>query len=900
EVTLTSIPADQMQSKQSVRHQAIATIFVEKYGNNMNDTIAISNSKKSAENLNHAIRETLLEKNKIGHDQYIIKTVEPVFLTTEKQKHARFYPENALIKTHVSRGIFRTHKIIGHDTIHNKIILQSELGRRNLVSPDKIANTIQNGTTNLYLEKNMAISQGDAICVTQSNKQAKLLNLKVGESYSVAAIDRRYVALQSLTSTKLTKTKIDQLNGLALNYNYAISANESFTNLGNKKEIICDLPAHAINANLLADISKHADKIHIITDNAIVAEKKIRTSVVKQHAIDQEKIAPSVPKFPARLAIDYAISVVGSREAAFSLESLIEKALSYKLADNRLSDLHTEIRDLIKENALHCRTDKHNNVVLATHETVITEQKIISQIASGKNQYEPLVPADETRALLKTTSLTPGQKNACELIASTKDRFVMIQGYAGTGKSTMLQTLIGNKTIDAITGILPKDTLVTALAPTHQAVSELKKRDIEAQTLKSFLIDNQNIDAESSTSKNKLIIVDESSMISNSDFHELQAIVEKQNARCVYLGDIAQLSAVEAGKPSELAYFSKEASIATATMHENQRQKNPDLKKIVQLLMSGGGNNFSTAFKLLDQQNKIVEIKDQETTPIAALATAYTQLDSDERSQTLIAAATNKNRIDINTEIHDQLKKQGELSGSTINFNILEDSRLTKTELLAAHNHKPGMVIKYQNEYMTVTHVDEKNKMLTLKDDKNNISFLLLHHLPKNNFIEQYTTRNIDINIGEKIKFTKTNRDLDRLANTPLIVESIDHEKNLIKAKSSDGKEHVIDIHNRENQHIDYAYCSTTHGLQGATSKNIIVYLDSHNRFSNTMRQMYVAVTRAQENAVIFTDDRDRIKQQVINHRGEKTSALEAMELINERQITAIFAAKIKSEEKVF
>ncbi|MDP1573758.1 MAG: toprim domain-containing protein [Coxiellaceae bacterium] len=255
-----------------------------------------------------------------------------------------------------------------------------------------------------------------------------------------------------------------------------------------------------------------------------------------------------------------------------------------------------------------------------------------------------------------------------------------------------------------------------------------------------------------------------------------------------------------------------------------------------------------------------------------------------DRIQTLVAAATNNDRIEINNEIRACLKKQGELSQNGISMQILDDSRLTDAELRVSEHYKSGMIVKYQNEYKNVVKSDVKNNFITLSDKKGVISILSLPHLPKNDFIELYDVRNIEINPGERIKFTKTDRDRNIRANLSLIVESIDIKNKTITAKTAQDEKHTIYSNENNDQHVDYSYCSTTHGLQAATSKSVFILSNSYNKLSNTMRQLYVALTRAQEKAIIFTDDKEKIKRQIIWNEGEKASALESMGLLEKRQ----------------
>ena len=79
---------------------------------------------------------------------------------------------------------------------------------------------------------------------------------------------------------------------------------------------------------------------------------------------------------------------------------------------------------------------------MATNEAIKFENQIINNVQAGKNAIKPLLTKEEATNIFKNLNLTPGQKEACELIATTSARFVMIQGYAGTGKTTMNKHMI--------------------------------------------------------------------------------------------------------------------------------------------------------------------------------------------------------------------------------------------------------------------------------------------------------------------------------------------------------------------------------------------------------------------------------------------------------------------------
>lgn len=846
-------------------------------------------SKKIAEKVNLQIRDEFVKKGLIGNENKNITISESVHLEKEEQKHAKFYPVGSIIKSYIGRGQYKTNTIIRHDLSNNKLVTQTSSGKIEIFLPKDVLKSISDNHSVVVNEKTIPLSRSDIVRITKSNRYTDQIGIKIDHSYKVISIDDKHTSFHS-NENKIIKIKNTNLNGLFLKYDYARSIHDS--KYQNKKSAICEIPSYLINSNLLSDLKKQYSDIEIFTDNVDKAQKKISFIQKNQNAIDLEikNIAPE--KSMVARAVDYAIDVVNSREAAFSLEEILKKSLSYKLANTNFKSIKSELFDRVKSGDLQCRVDQ-NQVMFATKETIALENKIINKISLGHNKFDQLIDPIKSKEYLQSTNLTKGQQSACHLIATTKDQFVMVQGYAGTGKSTMLQTLIGDRTLDTLTALLPEHIEILAVAPTHQATSELEKRGIRSQTIKSLLVDykKDEIKFDTNNQTNKLVIVDESSMISNKDFHVLQLVVEKINAKCVYLGDIAQLSAVEAGKPSELAYIAKESNIATAVMSENLRQTDEKLKSIANLLMDGGSDNFRKAFDVLEKNNFVIETSpdkndiSDESSHINSIANYYVSIPKDKRVDTLIAASSNTDRISVNEEIRSLLIKHGDISDENLRFMILDDSRLTDAELKHSENYKPGMIVKFDGLYKTVIQSDKFNNTITLLDHDNNTSLLALSHLPENSFIELYTERSINLSTNDVIKFTKTDNDKGFKANQILKIVSIDMKTGVISAMNSKDEIHKINPTDYTFKHIDHGYCSTTHGLQGATSKNILILLSSYNKKLNTMKQLYVSVTRARESALIFTDNSKDIKNQIINNIGEKLSALEAMKLLKKKEV---------------
>ena len=140
-----------------------------------------------------------------------------------------------------------------------------------------------------------------------------------------------------------------------------------------------------------------------------------------------------------------------------------------------------------------------------------------------------------TAAVVKTalegTQLNAGQRGAVEAIVGTRNRFVGIQGDAGTGKTyTVNHAIALIKQASAVSGVT-----TVALAPYGNQVKALKNEGLDAHTLASFLRSkNKPIDGKT------ILVLDESGVVGARQMEQIMRIVEKAGARMVLLGDTKQ------------------------------------------------------------------------------------------------------------------------------------------------------------------------------------------------------------------------------------------------------------------------------------------------------------------------------------------------------------------------
>jgi ATP-dependent exoDNAse (exonuclease V) alpha subunit len=130
------------------------------------------------------------------------------------------------------------------------------------------------------------------------------------------------------------------------------------------------------------------------------------------------------------------------------------------------------------------------------------------------------------------TGLTAGQRASTRMILETPDRFTVVQGYAGVGKTTQFRA------VTSAISLLPEETRprVIGLAPTHRAVGEMQSAGVDARTTASFLHDTLLLllrNGQTPDFSNTLFLIDESSMVGLSDKAKaLSLIAAGEVAQC--------------------------------------------------------------------------------------------------------------------------------------------------------------------------------------------------------------------------------------------------------------------------------------------------------------------------------------------------------------------------------
>ncbi|WP_372163462.1 MobF family relaxase (plasmid) [Xanthomonas axonopodis pv. cyamopsidis] len=493
-----------------------------------------------------------------------------------------------------------------------------------------------------------------------------------------------------------------------------------------------------------------------------------------------------------------------------------------------------------------------------TQKALAREKAILAIERTGRGAIEPIMTAAAVKTALESSALNAGQRFAVETIVSTKNRFVGIQGDAGTGKTyTVNQAVALIKQASAVS----EGYRTVALAPYGNQVKALKNEGLEAHTLASFLrTKDKPIDGKT------IIVLDESGVVGARQMEQVMRIVEKAGARMVLLGDTKQTEAIEAGKP--FAQLQQDG-MQTARISEIQRQKDHELKTAVEQAAEGRVTQSLAHIKHVEELKEPTERH-------RAIVNDYIQLTEPERRETLIVAGTNEARREINRMVRESL----DLTGKGREFETLTRVDMTQAQRRFAPSYQPGMVIQPEKDYQKagltrgqtyrVKEALPGNALVLQRQDGTTTTI----NPRKATQLSVYHLERAELSIGDTVRINRNDpgRDLtngDRMRVAGVIGGTVKLES----VEQRDGRPaRALELPVNKPLHLEHAYASTVHSAQGLSNDRVLIALDTKSR-TTSMNLYYVAISRARQEARVYTNNRGELPA-AIARRFDKTTAL--------------------------
>ncbi|EFA4085746.1 conjugative transfer relaxase/helicase TraI [Escherichia coli] len=616
---------------------------------------------------------------------------------------------------------------------------------------------------------------------------------------------------------------------------------------------------------------------------------------------------------PAQQAIHLALPVVESKNLAFSMVDLLTEAKSFAAEGTSFTELGGEINAQIKRgDLLYVDVAKgYGTGLLVSRASYEAEKSILRHILEGKEAVTPLMERVPGELMEKLTS---GQRAATRMILETSDRFTVVQGYAGVGKTTQFRAVM------SAVNMLPESERprVVGLGPTHRAVGEMRSAGVDAQTLASFLHDTQLLQRSGETPNfsNTLFLLDESSMVGNTDMARAYALIAAGGGRAVASGDTDQLQAIAPGQPFRLQQTRSAADVVI--MKEIVRQT-PELREAVYSLinrdveraLSGLESvkpsqvprqegawapehsvtefSHSQEAKLAEAQQKAMlkgeAFPDIPMTLYEAIVRDYTGRTPEAREQTLIVTHLNEDRRVLNSMIHDAREKAGELGKEQVMVPVLNTANIRDGELrrLSTWENNPDALALVDSVYHRIAGISKDDGLITLEDAEGNTRLISPREAVAEG-VTLYTPDTIRVGTGDRMRFTKSDRERGYVANSVWTVTAVSGDSVTL----SDGQQiRVIRPgQERAEQHIDLAYAITAHGAQGASETFAIALegTEGNRKLMAGFESAYVALSRMKQHVQVYTDNRQGWTD-AINNAVQKGTAHDVLEPKSDREV---------------
>jgi len=348
--------------------------------------------------------------------------------------------------------------------------------------------------------------------------------------------------------------------------------------------------------------------------------------------------------------------------------------------------------------------------------------------------------------------------------------------------------------------------------------------------------------------------MDESSLASTKQMHEFVSRLHP-NDRVLLVGDTRQHESVEAGR---IFAQLQDAGMKTVKLEEIVRQRDPELKQTVEQLARG---QVGEAIAGMERQGRIHEVPGHEDR-ITAIAKEYAK----SPDNTLVVSPDNRSRAEINQAIHAELQAKGVVGKEEHRAQVLVPRQdLTGADRIWAARYNPGDVLRYsrssqetgiaKGEYARVTRIDAPNNRLTVeRKSGEEVSY----DPRRQQGVSVYREQERAFSVGDRVQLTAPLPDL-KLANREL-GNRRRHRPGWAN-EFEDGRRREVELDSVRNPHLDHGYAVTSHSSQGQTADRVLIHADTELGAKDLLnnRMAYVAVSRGAYDALIFTNDREKL-----------------------------------------
>lgn len=631
------------------------------------------------------------------------------------------------------------------------------------------------------------------------------------------------------------------------------------------------------------EIGQLADKLGM-TDAKELDKLGSRTRSKKQKGLSMDELKSAWRKQIYDLGMDKqgegkAIIRYGERQANQSLKAAdcIAHALKQRFERASVCDgrgiLETAFRHAMGDVSVNLEAItgafEHDNHIIrvtdrgretcSTQTVLAEEQRMVKLARDGRGVMLPLYHTTPDM------TLDGGQSAAVKHLLTTTDQVSIIQGRAGTGKTTLMK--------EAVKLIEQAGSKVMVVAPTSDASRGVLRAEgfTDAETV-ALLLSSPVLQGKL---KNNVLWVDEAGLLGTGDMAALLALVKEQNARLILSGDTRQHGSVVRG--DALRILHTVAGIKSAGVSKIYRQRNHHYKQAVQALAD---SDMKTGIMRLQEMGAIKEIDPLQ--PVVTLVEDYVA--TIKRSKTaLVVSPTHKQGDEVTVAIRKRLRELGRIGQQEVAVTRLVNLNFTEAQREDWRNYKPMQVIQFNQNAIgfkrgskwSVQEITASD--ISLRDECGNLARLPLHQADR---FDVFVKKTFGLSSGDSLRITRNGADISgkRLNNGQKLEMTGIDENGHIQARSPDNG--AIYTLPQNYGHIAHAYCMTSHASQGKTVDEVFIYQPAATFAATNQKQFYVSVSRGRDAVHLYTDD----TKELLNAASRMGDRLSAMELLVKRK----------------
>ena len=541
---------------------------------------------------------------------------------------------------------------------------------------------------------------------------------------------------------------------------------------------------------------------------------------------------PITPQSPdEEMALQHARDHLFERASVQRGHEVLAEALNQNLGGVALEPLKQTLVDGQATDCVALTPGEHGLLAdYATREGLQQELAAIAVVNHGRHACaslgDPRFQPDER--------LSTDQRNAVQSLLGSTDRVCALRGVAGAGKTFALK--------EVQRGLVAAGREIFACAPTTSAAEVLRGEGFSSATTLADLLKNGET-VHGARLRGATFIVDEAGIASIRQGAELCALVQRQGARLMLVGDSRQHSGVEAG--DFLALLEKHSRLRTAELTDIRRQTLREYRGAVKLLAQG------QARAGLGALDRLGWLDESGGDYVKRAADHYVGLVAAKRDVILVAPTWAEIHR-LTDEVRAGLKQRG-LLGESQSVAVAEPLGYTQAQAERVANYRPGYWLTLHRPLReaglpagaSVEVVAVARGALRIRDGQGREADVSLRR-----HAAAWTAaapRVIELAPGDRV-LVRQNHRAAGLVNGDVLTLGARQSDGAWCARDAAGREKMIPPDFRALAH---GYAVTSHKAQGRTCDEVIVCaarLDA--------KAAYVAFSRARQQATGYTPDK--------------------------------------------